>query len=234
VSALITDRLRHRVRTAGADPLITYYELPGGVRTELSAVTLANWVDKTSNLLVDDYAAEPGDVVELAVAVSHPGHWVTTCWELACWQCGLVASAGSGLAPSLLVAGPDWAEHRDRGPEVLACALHPLGLGFREPLPAGVIDYALEVRGQPDSFAAAPQSGLALAWADPARQLTQAELLGPDGPAQRRLVRPSEPWPTCRDGIVTALVTGGSVVIVVGEDPERLAAIVDDERVDRG
>ena len=33
--------------------------------------------------------------------------------------------------------------------DIFACGLHPLGFGFGEPLPDGVRDYAIEVRGHP-------------------------------------------------------------------------------------
>lgn len=234
MSALVADRLRRRVRTAGAEPLITYYEVEAGVRTELSVVTFANWVDKTCNLIADEYALEPGDVVEIELAAAHPGHWVTAVWQLACWQLGLVASVGSGLSSALVVVGPGSVASSTGPVDVLACSLHPLGLGFPSPLPAGVADYALEVRGQPDSFPAVPQAGPALAWADGKRRLTQAELVSDSVPAVRRLVRPSDPWGTCRGGIIAALASGGSVVTVVGDDPDRLARIVADERVGIG
>ena len=129
VTALIADRLRQRTRTAGAEPLLTYYELDSGVRTELSAVTFANWVDKTCNLIADEQLLDPGDVVELSLAATSPGHWVTAVWEVACWQLGLVVSVGSGLPQSLVVIGPDVGAPQ-RGVDVLACSLHPLGLGF--------------------------------------------------------------------------------------------------------
>lgn len=238
VSALVADRLRRRVRTTGAEPLITYYEVDTGVRTELSVVTFVNWVDKTCNLVTDELLLETGAVVELAVAGSHPGHWVTACWQVACWQLGLTVSVGSGLPPDLVVTGPDWNGHLEAGVDVLACSMHPLGLGLGAPPPAGVTDYALEVRGQPDGFVATPQSGLRLAWADAERRVTQADLLELDSPSTssgnaRRLVQPSDPWTTARDGIVSALVSGGSVVQVVGGDDAQLARIVADERVTR-
>ena len=56
-----------------------------------------------------------------------------------------------------VVCGPDgldrWAERAADVP-VLACALHPLGVRFAEPLPAGVHDFGVEVWSQPDAFVA--------------------------------------------------------------------------------
>src|SRR4051794_32041058 len=86
--------LARPVRPDGTAPVITYYDLASGERTELSAITFANWVAKTSTLVVDELLRSPGDLVELALARSHPGHWVTLVWELACWQTGMVVTPG--------------------------------------------------------------------------------------------------------------------------------------------
>ncbi|MFD0786819.1 TIGR03089 family protein, partial [Micromonospora azadirachtae] len=42
-------------------PLLTWYDDASGERTELSGATLANWVAKTANLLVDGAAVGPDD-----------------------------------------------------------------------------------------------------------------------------------------------------------------------------
>lgn len=232
MAELIGDRLRRRVREQGSAPLITYYDLDSGARTELSAVTFGNWTDKTANLAVDELMLDQGDRVELAVAVSHPGHWVTLAWALACWQIGVTVTVGRPAGARVVVCGPDWRNHQS-SVELVACSLHPLGLGFAETLPPGVLDYSLEVRGQPDAYAAVRQSGLAPAWHDDERVLTQADLVdaGPAS-AQRRLVRPGDPWDTVSAALVGPLLDGGSSVVVAGPaDPARLARIRADERV---
>ncbi|HEY0237636.1 MAG TPA: TIGR03089 family protein, partial [Friedmanniella sp.] len=65
---LIADLLARRVRSDGSAPLVTYYDTDAGVRTELSATTVSNWVAKTSNLLTDELMASPGSRVELLLA----------------------------------------------------------------------------------------------------------------------------------------------------------------------
>jgi len=65
MTALLAERLRQRVRLNGSAPLLTYYDLASGERTELSAISFSNWVDKTSNLLVDELAVDEGDVVSM-------------------------------------------------------------------------------------------------------------------------------------------------------------------------
>lgn len=233
MTGLLTDRLGQRVRIGGSEPLITYYDLGSGERTELSAISFRNWVDKTSHLLVEELLVDVGDVVKLLVAQSHPGHWVTFVWEVACWQVGAtVATAGYHDRVAAQVVGPDWTGYETSTmAETVACSLHPLGLGFADPLPTGILDYGLEVRPQPDEFVGALSAGSQLAWIDEDRRLTQADLMSADpGPAQRRLVVPSNPWTTADAGLITPLLTGGSTVIVVDGTEEQRAHIADTER----
>ena len=234
-SLLIADLLRRRTRNRGADPLITYYDLDTDERTELSATSFLNWVDKTSNLLVDELLLDAGAVIDLEVARSRPGHWMTLVLAAAAWQVGATVRVGVAGPSDLLVLGPDWASHdHDAAEAVLACSLHPLGLGFREALPADVMDFSTEVRGQSDHHSPGPRSPEDLAWLDEERELTQAELVGVGAGQQslRRLARVSDPWTSVRNGLLVPVVTGGSAVLVSGDDPERLSRIVDSERVD--
>ena len=234
VSELIIGRLRRWIRDRGSEPLITYYDLATSERTELSGVSFANWVDKTSNLLVDELMIEPADQVELSLAATHPAHWVTLVWELACWQVGAVVTLGQPSSAQVLAAGPDQVGESGQNAQLVICSLHPLGLGLPQPPTGGAVDYALEVRGQPDQHAASPQSGLAPAWRDHERQLTQAELVDrPTPPARRRLIRPGDPWTTAGAALLDPLLGGGSSVIVVGPAEEgTLARIASQERAE--
>lgn len=233
---LISQRLRRRTSAAGGDPLITYYDLGSAERTELSAVTVSNWVDKTCWLLIDEYGLELGDIVLLDVARTHPGHWVTACLELACWRLGVTVALDNEAEARLVVSGPGYAtgleQARELGADLLACSLHPLGLPFTDSLPHGVADYSLEVRGQPDQFAAMPVSPDEPAWRSDEATLSQAEIGAVEGSTQRRLLQPSTPWPTARDGILAALVGGGSVVVVVGDDEAALDRIRATENIE--
>ena len=238
VTVLISQALRRRVREHGGDPLITYYDLDSGERTELSGVSFANWVDKTSNLLADELLVEPGDQVELALAATHPGHWVTLIWELACWQVGAVVTQDHGPSAAVLVTGPDHESDAhsaaDPATQVLACSLHPLGLGLPTPPEPPALDYNVEVRGQPDEHAAVPQSGLAPAWLALGVRRTQAELVDPAyASSVRRLIQPFDPWTTARYALLGPLIGGGSTVLVTGQSTaERLAAIAEQERAE--
>ena len=236
MSDTVSALLRRRVRTAGAEPLLTWYQPASGARTELSAVTLLNWVDKTSHLL-DELDVSPGDVVALPLAEAAPGHWVTAVWELACWQVGAeVAVGGDPGDAALVVTGPDWEPVAAAGVDVVACSLHPLGLPFGGPLPAPVLDYSLEVRGQSDVYPAVRQAADAPAWSDPERRLSQAGLAAAGtaaGAAGRRLVRPDGAWSTALAAVLRPLVAGGSSVVVDGPaDPATLTRLAQQERAE--
>ena len=172
--------------------------------------------------------------MELLVADRDPGHWMTLVWALACWQTGAVVTLGRPDEAELVVCGPAYAEVEPGDAEVVACSLHPLGLGFPTPMPAGVLDYATEVRGQPDVWSGVPVAPDAPAWRDRERILDQSELLaGGSGSPQRRLVRPGEAWATLRDAIVVPLRDGGSSVVLKGTaDEQRTIQIGLAERVD--
>lgn len=236
MSDTVSALLRRRALTAGAEPLLTWYQPATGARTELSAVTLLNWVDKTSNLL-DELDVSPGDVVALPLAEAAPGHWVTAVWQLACWQVGAeVAVGGDPGDAALVVTGPDWEPAVAAGVDVVACSLHPLGLPFGTPLPAAVLDYSLEVRGQSDVYPAARQPADGPAWSDAERRLSQAGLAeagAAAGPAGRRLVRPDGPFATALAAVLRPLVAGGSSVVVDGPaEPATLERLAREERAE--
>src|SRR5215211_4587012 len=127
-------------------PLLTYYDDATGERTELSGVTLANWVAKTANLLVDGCGLVPGD----RAAVLLPPHWQTAAVLLGCWSAGVVVDldpAGSGGGPAevaFVVADRHAAADRlaaVEGPaappaaEIFGLALTPFAMPMRQPPP---------------------------------------------------------------------------------------------------
>jgi uncharacterized protein (TIGR03089 family) len=233
----IAERLDARIRSgSGGEPLITYYGLSSDERTELSATTFGNWVAKTANLL-DALAIGEGDVVRLELCDHAPGHWVTLVWAAACWRAGAtVAAVPQPGRIAAVVVGPDWMGYEtSTATEIIACSLHPLGLGFPDELPTGVLDYSLEVRAQPDLYAGSPTSQSNTAWVDETRSLTAAQLadVGADEPPLRRLVRPTDPWTTVSNALLTPLNSGGSIVIVVGDDSAKLSRLYETERIDR-
>jgi len=167
--------LAHALRRDPSGPLITYYDDATGERTELSATTLANWVAKTANLLVDDLDIEPGS----RVAVLLPAHWQHAVVLLACWRVGACITRNPAEA-DLLVSTPDvsstalpgdpviddsstddetadvaaaadLAAARALQPPLLALSLLPMNRPCPG-LPPGAVDYAAEVLAHGDSY----------------------------------------------------------------------------------
>lgn len=222
------------VRRDPGRPLVTFYDHATGERTELSVVTYANWVAKTSSLLVEELDLERGATVRLDL----PVHWLGPVLLGAAWSVGLVVTDDDEA--DLVCCGPDgiarWgADAADR--VVLATALHPLGRPFTDPLPAGVHDLGVEVWSQPDSFAAYDPpgpgdpavrfGGTALSHAGMCEAAAAGSLLADGG----RLL--SEANPASPSGLASftePLVRGGSVVLVARPDPARVQETYDAER----
>ncbi len=207
---MFTRSLARRVARRGAQPLLTYYSAADGARTELSAVTFANWVDKTANLIVD-LGHEDGDPIDVALGEAHPAHWVTLVWIAAAWQRGCPVNLGVTGA-GLLVVGPGDERRADL---TVACSLHPLGLGFRPPVP-GVVDYA-EVFVQPD-----------------AHDEASSPLNVPGDVAARDtrllLADPAPGWEAVAQALVAPVLGDGSTVVAVGYDAAGLDALAVSER----
>ena len=203
--------LQARVRRRGAPPLITYYE--GAQRIGLSAVTFANWVDKTANL-ISDLGHDDGDPIDLALAESHPGHWVTLVWVAAAWQRGCPVNP-TVTGADFLVVGPD--DDR-RAAITVACSLHPLGRGFPTP-PPDAVDY-VEVFAQPDVHDPS-WLGEAEAWdGEPVPRVAPRD-------DKVLLVDPEPGFATVASALISPVLGSGSTVIAVGLDEgavERIAA----------
>ena len=133
--------LGHATAADPAQPLLTWYDDGTGERVELSGATLANWVAKTANLLVDGCGLGAGD----AATVLLPPHWQTAAVLLGCWTAGLSIAADGDVvfASSAVESGA-----ADR----FVLGLAPMGLPIRGPLPAGWLDYVAEVRQHGDHF----------------------------------------------------------------------------------
>ncbi|MET7364020.1 TIGR03089 family protein [Streptomyces sp. NPDC005562] len=215
------DLLRSALASDPARPLVTFYDDATGERVELSVATFANWVAKTANLLQGDLAAEPGDRAVLLL----PAHWQTAVWLLACSSVGVIADVGGDPASAdLVVSGPDSLDAaRACSGERVALALRPLGGRFPQP-PAGFADYAVEVPGQGDRFAAyAPVDPDEPALAVDGVELTGAALVERAAADAERLGiapgtrilsgLPYATWEGLSAGLYAALAAGGSVVL---------------------
>ena len=151
----VTALLDSWVARDGPAPLITYYDDETGERTELSALTLANWVAKTANLLQDGMDVEPGQ----RMAVRLPAHWQTAAVLLGAWAVGatvtetaaarLLVTSESALGDVLDSAPGDAPEPEFE--QLMGVSLRPLGAPMQLRR-AGVTDYAAEVLVYGDDF----------------------------------------------------------------------------------
>lgn len=226
----VPDALAALLARDPARPLVTYLG-PGGERTELSVRTFENNVAKAANLLRDDADLQPGAAVSLAL----PVHWQTSVWLGATALLGGVAWLDGPVDdPEVEVAvlAPDRIGD-DRAPLTLATALHPLGMPFREPLPAGVLDAAVEVRAHGDRFAAYRPARGDDPWLRHAgRILTQSEALAEvaqvaaalgAAPGSRVLVTAGLPGALLA---LLALPLAADVAVVLLADPSADPAVV--------
>ncbi len=230
--------LRDALSADPGRPLVTFYDLASDERVELSVTTYANWVAKTASLLVEEHGLDGGE----RLRVDLPAHWLAPVFWGAAWSAGIVVTdATAPEAVDAVVCGPStlatWAGRAGQVP-VLACSLRPMGARFAEALPADVHDVGVEVWGQPDSFLAP----------EPVEASWDALTAGEARTTHARL------WETARIGTLLAdggrllveadgaaaldprhlaepLARGGSLVVVVGTGPDRVAATADAERV---
>lgn len=196
-------------------PLLTYYDESTGERVELSTITTANWVAKTSNFLIDDLDAEPGTRIRIGL----PSHWLRFVWILSAWN---VAATVADTAADIGVSGPELEADEDIR---VAASLRPLGGRFATP-PDGFLDIGAEVPGHGDHFVALdPPDATSVALDLDGVQVTHGELLADSEPSpSRRLVTPGS---VARDAglIVEACLGGGSLVIVSSATPDQISRL---------
>ncbi len=236
----VVSALAEAIAVEPGRPLVTFYDGSSGERIELSVKTFDNWVNKIANLFADELMLEPGN----AVRVDLPTHWQSTVTLLGAWTAGLhVVFDGTVHEPAASVVGPAATDHAEhvRG-QAIACSLQPLGRPFVQALPAGWLDFAVEVPSQPDVYvgqSVVRPEGLAVVGASSRlshRQLaeraheTATELgLTPGG----RLLTDVNPCDAhgVDVGLVAPLVAGSSVVLVTGCDGAARDSIASQERV---
>jgi uncharacterized protein (TIGR03089 family) len=211
---------------APARPLITFYDDATGERIELSAVTTANWVAKAANLLRDECDVEPGG----RVAVLLPAHWQTASVLLAAWSCGAEVVGEPAEADLVLCdAGRlDLALAAEPAGGVVALSLDAFGRGI-EGLPAGVVDFATEVRLHGDEFvpwepvpADAPALDGTPAADVAARAAARAADLGFSASSRVLSTRDWSSREDLVDGLLAVLAAGASLVQVAHADASRL------------
>jgi uncharacterized protein (TIGR03089 family) len=208
-------------------PLVTFYDDATGERSELSGATLANWVAKTANLLVDGLGLAPGDVASVRL----PPHWQTAAVLLGCWNAGIcVDVTGSHRAAVAFVTAG--AEPPDAG-ETFALALAPLGLPFRPGPPPGTADYVVEARIHGDMFSprVRPEQPALVDGITHAGLVEAARARGV--PAGSRVLVDGDRTTDPLDWLVAPIVVGTSVVLCRNLDDSRLAQRLESERATR-
>ncbi|MFI7212149.1 TIGR03089 family protein [Micromonospora maritima] len=206
-----------------ARPLLTWYDDATGERTELSGATLANWVAKTANLLVDEAGVAPGD----PVGVLLPPHWQTAAVLLGCWSAKTTV-VDRPTPVDVLFTAVDRVDEAARWPagERYALALDPFALPMRQ-VPAGCADFVGAVRGHGDHFTPYPSGGEADA-ALLARARARAAELGLR--AGDRLLVDVTRHPDPVDWLLAPLTAGASVVACAHPDPTRLPSRTETEK----
>lgn len=227
-------------------PLMTYYNGSTGERTELSTTSMLNWQAKTANLLRDSYGLSSGSTIGLFI----PTHWLVPVFIGAVAAIGgtlvIPGSSTTRTSPTddldLAVIGQaELTEGLPSADEYLACSLLPMAVGFDHDLPAGVEDYAIDVRAHGDFFpdlddpTRCPQlrgGGWAI---DSAAVVSMSSQLATDLSISRgdRLLIPGGEVTT---SVVLAMstitgFTSSTTVIVDQEKPQRISAIAEQEKV---
>lgn len=171
-------------------PRITWYG-PDGERVELSGAVLANWVAKTTNLLVEEFDVGPGTRVRLDL----PPHWRTLTWALSTWRAGAcVVTGGDDEGTDDVdtdVVVTDSPERHPGTPELVVVALPALARRFEGTVPDGAIDGAAAVMTYGDTLGwTPPVDPAACALSDLAgRTVTHGDLFPSTGAGQRVAAR---------------------------------------------
>lgn len=206
-----------------AGPFITYYDLASGERTELSLTSLRNWQSKTANLLIDSYGISAGDRINLRL----PIHWLTPVFVTAAAWIGAELVLGEASA-DITIIGPDQLDQPIDASDVLACSLHPFGLGFQQALPTGIDDYFNDVRLHGDYFAGSTASPVSPELAAAGLRSIEEHAL-----SQGDRILLHQPSADLNGTLLVTVVPElieGSVVVIQG-DSDRRPAIAEQERV---
>jgi uncharacterized protein (TIGR03089 family) len=205
-------------------PLLTWYDDASGDRTELSGVTLANWVAKTANLLVDEVGLAPGT----PAGVLLPPHWQTAAVLLGCWSAKLSVVDTPGDVDVLFSAADQFDEAQSwSADERYALGLAPLAAPLRQ-VPPGFADYVVEVRRHGDHFRPQPGPGPTDAHLL-ARAEARATGLGIEAGA--RVLVDTARYPDPVDWLLAPLTRAATVVLCANLDPARLPSRLTAEKI---
>ncbi|MEW2376241.1 TIGR03089 family protein [Micromonospora sp. NPDC047812] len=216
--------LADAIATDPTRPLLTWYDDATGERTELSGATLANWVAKTANLLVDEVAVGPGDVAGVLL----PPHWQTAAVLLGCWSAGLTVADTPGDVDVLFAAATRVAEADAwSAGERYVLALDPFALPMRQ-VPPGFADYVSEVRAHGDHFSPYAKGGPV-----EAELLVRATARAAEWGLGRgdRVLIDTGTYPDPVDWLLAPLTANATTVLCANADPSTLPTRATTERV---
>jgi len=203
-------------------PLVTFYDVATSERTELSGITMANWVAKVSNFLVDDLDVEVGTRIRLGL----PAHWLRFVWLLSSWNVGAVVADHDC---EIGLTGPDL--DATEGIK-LATALAPFGMRFPT-APEGFLDIGIEVLGHPDHYE--PFFGPTqtdLAWDLAGKSSTHESALATLTSAANRLLLADTDILTDARALIAAISSGGSLVSVRNANRDAIETIARQENAE--
>lgn len=231
----VADILRLITQEPGR-PRVTWYGADGE-RVELSGAVLENWVNKTVNLLVEEFDAGPGT----RVLIDLPPHWRTLVWALAVWRAGACVITEADEVDVVITSDPTPRE----GAAQVVVALPALARAAEGALPPGAIDANRAVMTYGDQ----------IIWSQPV-DLDAAALSGVPHEALRRWASPPAAradglrvlWSASTDDDddvldllrcgVDSLASGGSIVVLAPpaeegrDDTDRRERLALTERVD--
>jgi uncharacterized protein (TIGR03089 family) len=230
LTTLTDAALNPALSSDGSQPLITYYDDATGERTELSAITAANWAAKTANLVRDEFGLMPGDVV----AVDLPAHWQSAAVLLGAWWAGLHVRVGYSDDAALAFCSMASLERVEGAPEIAVVSLDPFGMPLRD-LPIGLTDYSASVRVHGDQFRPGGPGDLALDDRTVDDVITEATTFAAEaGIVAGSRIMSSRHWDSADNLVVNLLATlvaGGSLVQVANPNLEKMAARASSEKV---
>lgn len=134
-------------------PFITFYDDATGERTELSYVTMDNWIQKTANFLYDQLDLDATDTATVAL----PAHWLSAAVLLGCWRLGLAIRHEPGTVDVAFSAESDSVETVEADHHCVV-AMTPLATRLTAAAPSAaasagdVVDFLAEVRVHGDHF----------------------------------------------------------------------------------
>jgi uncharacterized protein (TIGR03089 family) len=228
--------LRRAAAHDPARPRLTWYDDATGERVELSGTTLLNWVAKTAHLLSGELGLAPGG----RLGVDLPRHWTAAvCWLAADAVGARLSPTAAGPAADVAVVGPDGLPGPPSASEVVAVSLRPMGGPFAAPLPPLVHDFAVAVRGQPDTFdlgpdRSTPAGAAAVALAADWRLGPHDRVLVPGGWPVGDPVAPDLAAAWAADGSVVWVRNAGSDFDVQRWTAEQVTAVVVEPRGSAG